>query len=442
MFEISPALPQGLSLGVDNGTVFGAPLEHLDLTEFTVWANTTRTSAYATFSMNVDWELQASVDWMKAPRNTAITPITFNWTAWSSGVVNSTTAVANQGNNGNYNSIVVDSNDKVHIVYYREDNTNLMYSTNASGSWQTTTVESSNNVGKYCSLAIDNNDGLHISYQYNSGNALKYAYKSASSSSWTKTTVDSTGGKFTSIATDSNNDPHIAYRDSGGDVGYATKSSGGSWSYGTVQSAGDIAYTSIAVDADDHIHIAYYDANNKDMYHLTNTTGSWARTFLEDIGADTGGTALDIAIDPTTDEPGISYFDMDATSLKYTYYTGSAWSATTVENGADYGRFNSIVYDSVGNVHISHERNSADDLYYTSDKTGSWVSTAIDTVNSVGTYTSIAVDSNDDLHIAYRYNSFSRTMHATVQGYTKSAALSAPMSPERHAAFRRPCPSD
>ena len=428
VFEISPDLPHGAFTGRENGTVFGTPMEHLDLTEFTVWANTTRTSAYTTFSMNVDWELQASVDWMKAPRNTAITPITFNWTAWSSGVVNSTTTVATSGNNGNYNSIVVDSNDKVHIVYYREDNANLMYSTNASGSWQTTTVESSNNVGKYCSLAIDGNDGLHISYQYNSGNALKYAYKSASSSSWTKTTVDNTGGKFTSIATDSNNNPHIAYRDSGGDVGYATKSSGGSWSYGTVQSAGDIAYTSIAVDADDHIHIAYYDANNKDMYHLTNTTGSWARTFLEDIGADTGGTALDIAIDPTTDEPGISYFDMDATSLKYTYYTGSAWSSATVENSADYGRFNSIVYDSVGNVHISHERNSADDLYYTSDKTGSWLSTAIDTTNSVGTHTSIAVDSNDDLHIAYRYNSFSRTMHATVQGYKISSAERANVS--------------
>ena len=420
-YEISPDLPQGLSLGAENGTVFGTPMEHLDQTEFTVWANTTRTSAFTTFSMNVDWELQASIDWMEVQRNTAITPITFNWTAWSSGVVNSTTTVATTGDNGNYNGIVVDSNDKVHIVYYRDDNANLMYSTNASGSWQTTTVESSNNVGKYCNLAIDGNDGLHISYQYNSGNALKYAYKSASSSGWTKTTVDNTGGKYTSIATDSNNNPHIAYRDSGGDVGYATKSSGGSWTYGTVQSAGDIASTSIAVDADDHIHIAYYDANNKDMYHLTNTSGSWARTFLEDIGTNTGGTALDIAIDPTTDEPGISYFDMDATSLKYTYYTGSAWSATTVENSADYGRFNSLIYDSTGNVHISHERNSADDLYYTSDKTGSWVSTPVDTTNSVGTYTSIAVDSNDDLHIAYRHNSFSRTMHATVQGYKISS---------------------
>ena len=89
---------------------------------------------------DVDWELQASIDWMEVQRNTAITPITFNWTAWSSGVVNSTTTVATTGDNGNYNGIVVDSNDKVHIVYYRDDNANLMYSTNASGSWQITTL--------------------------------------------------------------------------------------------------------------------------------------------------------------------------------------------------------------------------------------------------------------------------------------------------------------
>ena len=136
--------------------------------------------------------------------------------------------------------------------------------------------------------------------------------------------------------------------------------------------------------------------------------------------------AVDIAIDPTTDQPGISYFDKDATALKYTYYTGSSWSSAVVENGADYGRFNSIAYDSLGNVHISHERNSADDLYYTSDKTGSWVSTAIDTTNSAGLYTSIAVDSNDDVHIAYRYNSYYDAYHATVQGYkTESVARTA-----------------
>ena len=230
------------------------------------------------FSAGADWELLSSVDYLETTKNTAITPMTFNWTAWSSGMVNSTTSVYTSGDSGWHNSIVIDSNDKAHIVFYRDDNSNLMYSTNKTGSWVTSSIETSNNVGKYCNLAIDSNDGLHVSYQYNSGNALRYAYKSASSSSWSTTTIDNTGGKFTSIALDSNDKPHIAYRDSGGDLGYAEKT-GGSWSFSAVQSVGDTAFTSIAIDSNDDIHIAYYDANIKDMFHLTDTSGSWVRTY-------------------------------------------------------------------------------------------------------------------------------------------------------------------
>ncbi|MDA8615733.1 putative Ig domain-containing protein, partial [Candidatus Poseidoniales archaeon] len=426
-FEVEPALPTGVLLGAENGTIYGTSNVFTELTQYTVWANTTSASAFTTFSMNVDWELMPSVSTLEVQRNTAITPITFNWTAWSSGVSNSTSSVYTSGDSAWYNSIVIDSNDKAHIVFYRDDNSNLMYSTNKSGSWATSSIETSNNVGKYCNLAIDSSNGLHVSYQYNTGNALKYAYKSASSSSWSTTTIDNTGGKFTSIAIDSNDKPHIAYRDSGGDVGYAEKT-GSSWSFSSVQSANDVAFTSIAIDSDDDIHIAYYDANNNDMFHLTDTSGSWVNTYLEDIGSNTGGMSLDIAIDPTTDEPGISYFDSGATSLKYRYYTGSSWPGLTVENGADYGRFNSIAFDSLGNVHISHERNSADDLYYTSDKTGSWISTAVHTTNSAGTYTAIAIDGNDDIHIAYRYNSGTDLYHATVQGYKTGAVSRADVS--------------
>ena len=383
-YEIHPDLPSGLSFGANNGTIWGTPAEGFAAKDYTIYANTTTQSTSTSVQLMSMWQVEPSVAGVEMMKDDTLTPITFNWTTWSSGVVNSTTSVYTQGNSGWYNSIVIDSNDKAHIVFYRDDNSNLMYSTNKSGSWATSSIETSNNVGKYCNLAIDSNDGLHVSYQYNSGNSLRYAYKSASSSSWSTTTIDNTGGKFTSIAIDSNDKPHIAYRDSGGDLGYAEKT-GSSWSFNAIQSAGDIALTSIAIDSDDHIHIAYYDTSNKDMFHLTDTSGSWVRTNLEDIGSNTGGMALDIAIDPTTDEPGISYFDKDATALKYTYYTGSSWTSSTIENTADYGRFNSIAYDSLGNVHISHERNSADDLYYTSDKTGSWVTTLVHATGSTGT---------------------------------------------------------
>ena len=424
---VSPDLPAGLSMEAGTCTITGTPTALSANETYTIYANYSSSSVQLTTTiyLEVEWGLIASVDYLETPRNSAITPITFNWTAWSSGVINSTSSVYTSGQSGDYNSIAVDSNDKVHIVFYRNDNSNLYHATNASGSWVISSIETNNNVGKYCSLAIDSNDGLHVSYQYNTGNALKYAYKASGSSTWSRTTVDGTGGKFTSIAVDSNDKPHIAYRDSGGDVGYAEKT-GSSWAYGFVQTAGDIASTSIAIDSDDHIHIAYYDSSNEDMYHLTDTSGSWVRTFVEDIGWNAAGMSTDIAIDPTTDQPGISYLDASATALGYTYYTGSTWSSAVVENGGDYGRYNSIAYDSLGNVHISHERNSADDLYYTSDKTGSWVSTAIDTTNSVGLHTAIAVDSNDDIHIAYRLNTGYDVRHATVQGYkTGSVARTA-----------------
>ena len=433
-YEIEPALPTGLSIGGENGTIYGTPSVYKESIQYTVWANTTYTSAMAKFSMNVDWQLMSSVDYLEVPRNTPITPITFNWTAWTSNVTNSTTNVHSAGDSGWYNSIGIDSNDKVHIVSYRDDNTNLYYSTNITGSWVTSTLDSGSssnpNIGKYCSLAIDSNDGLHVSYFYDSSNVLKYAYKSNPSSNWQKAEVDNKGGKYTTIAIDSNDDPHIVYRDGGptygGDLAYAKCTSSctnsNSWTFGSIQSAGDITHTSLAIDSDDHIHVVYYDSNNKDMFYLHNSSGSWSsKTFIEDLGADTGGLDVDIAVNPITDQPGISYFDRDATSLKYRYYSGSSWSSAWEENGADYGRFNSIAYDSAGNVHISHERNVADDLYYTSDKTGSWVTTAISTTGSTGLHTDLAIDSNDDIHIAYRINSNTAVGHATVQGYKAGA---------------------
>ena len=75
-FEIEPTLPIGMFLGAENGTIYGTPSVFTELTEYTVWANTTSTSASTTLSMNVDWELMASVDYLEVAKNTVITPIT------------------------------------------------------------------------------------------------------------------------------------------------------------------------------------------------------------------------------------------------------------------------------------------------------------------------------------------------------------------------------
>ena len=125
-YEIHPDLPTGLSFGANNGTIWGTPTAGFSATDYTIYANTTTQSATTTVQLMSMWQVEPSVAGVEMMKDDTLTPITFNWTTWSSGVVNSTTSVSTQGDSGSYNSIVIDSNDKAHIVFYREDNANLM----------------------------------------------------------------------------------------------------------------------------------------------------------------------------------------------------------------------------------------------------------------------------------------------------------------------------
>jgi hypothetical protein len=56
----------------------------------------------------------------------------------------------------------LDSSDKVHISYFK--NNNLTYATNASGTWLTETIDGSGCSGSFTSIALDSHDKIHISY--------------------------------------------------------------------------------------------------------------------------------------------------------------------------------------------------------------------------------------------------------------------------------------
>ena len=135
----------------------------------------------------------------------------------------SISTIDSTGTVGEYTSIALDSNNKVHISYYDSSNSALKYATNASGSWAASTIDSIGDVGKYTSIAIDSNNKVHISYYDDTNDDLKYATNA--SGSWVSYAVDSTGnvGAYTSIAVDSNNKVHISYYDdTNDDLKYAT----------------------------------------------------------------------------------------------------------------------------------------------------------------------------------------------------------------------------
>ena len=86
---------------------------------------------------------------------------------WSISTIDST------GNVGDYTSIAVDSNDKVHISYRDTSNQDLKYATNSSGSWIQSTIDSSGTTGWDTSIAIGLSNIVHISYKSESGGDLK-----------------------------------------------------------------------------------------------------------------------------------------------------------------------------------------------------------------------------------------------------------------------------
>jgi hypothetical protein len=79
---------------------------------------------------------------------------------------------------GQYTSLAVGGNGRVHLSYYDQTAGNLKYATCASGclqtsSWQLQAVDTDGNVGMYTSLALAGGT-VHVSYQHRSLSDLKY----------------------------------------------------------------------------------------------------------------------------------------------------------------------------------------------------------------------------------------------------------------------------
>ena len=160
---------------------------------------------------------------------------------------------------GEYNSIAIDSSGFRHVAYYSGQigggqYYNLMYATDTSGSWVRYTVDNSVNVGQYTSIALDSNDKVHISYFDDTNTDLKYATNAGGA--WATVSVDTSSvGKYTSIAVDSNDAVHISYYDTSfRDLKYATCSAvcsqASSWNNLTIDNTGIVCllYTSDAAD--------------------------------------------------------------------------------------------------------------------------------------------------------------------------------------------------
>lgn len=124
-------------------------------------------------------------------------------------------------------AIAIDSNDKIHIAYYNWGSRDLRYYTNAYGGWVAETVESAGDAGQYVSIALDSQNKVHLSYcKAGLLGACDLHYATNKSGTWEIEEVDTDGdvGLYTSIKVSSNDIPHITYYHNGKyDLKYAVK---------------------------------------------------------------------------------------------------------------------------------------------------------------------------------------------------------------------------
>ena len=414
--EVSPSLPQGLSVNNQRCTLSGTPTEVASNQSYTVWANT---SSGDSFSTNL---------WLRVVNSAP--SISYNYNSFN--LINNTTMsptaiptnsggpipsrVIDVGSVDNQSSIAIDSNGYMHISYRDSTNKTLMYATDKSGSWVTTTVDSTSNSGTQSKIALDSNDNVHIVHF--SWPNWNLRYTSNSSGSWVSTILDSGySGHSPSIVIDSNDNIHISHvwLSSAYKMRYGTNSSG-SWIFTSVSNFTTLHYpsafsatTSMVLDSNEIPHITYtcHGPTDRDLCYTTNASGSWVWQTLETSG--NIGYDNSISID-SNNYLHISYYDQTNGDLRYATNKSGSWVYTSIDQTGDVGQDTSIGIDSDDNVHISYYDETNRNLKYATNSSGIWVNSTIDSHLDIGTSlssaasgsTSIFVESNDRVHISYQ----------------------------------------
>jgi len=306
---------------------------------------------YANDSISVSYFLSGDFDDYK-PREVRVFifgSVTSSWLSTTNTAVNTTAA------GGEYSSIAIDSNDKVHISNFESGNRKLTYCNNTLGTWNCAEPDTMSNVGKYTSIAIDSNNFVHISHQnFPSAGEGNLRYCNNTLGYWTCATVDTGGwlGWHTSIAIDSNDKVHISHWNgtSGGSHLRYCNNTLGSWTCTNVDGFYGGEFSSIAIDSNNFVHISHYNWVGSGLRYCNNTLGSWT---CATVAQYTIGIYSSMAID-SNNKIHISSLNISSPSyLNYCNNTLGYWTCTNI--GSSEGH-TSIIIDSNNKPHISHYR--------------------------------------------------------------------------------------
>jgi hypothetical protein len=370
------------------------------------------------------------------------------WHAHNTGGAWASEIVDQSGDVGHYSSIMVDTNNVVHIAYDREISrapVAVRYAQNSSGHWATEDVEQGDGVGAFPCLTIDPSGAPYLTY--NAGDNAVHLARQAGDS-WQVVSFDDGRpyNRSSAVVVDGEANLYVAYRAEAGVVFQTGK--WGALSAETVDSATAVGDSlSLAVDPSGVARVSYYDSANARTMYADNAAKAWTVTqvgegypvfirataagevtiSLGDLGVwvkaggewtqtyfDRGYSVDDCAIG--SDAQGhqhIIYIDHTGQSLRYATNAGESWQTQILQNviGGD-AHGVSLAVDGAGKNHVSFYNDLTHGLIYATDESGSWVFVPVEAGN-VGTHNSLALDADGHVHIAYHDESSGALKYAT-----------------------------
>lgn len=390
----------------------------------------------------ISWEIQDAVQGYGFGEHTSIAldkndrpHITYSYlygglyyTRWTGSSWYSEVVDTSGDRSGWFNSLALDSHGSPHISYYNQTHQSLNYARLTENGWILQPIESRPDISSlsgytfiFTSITLDGLDNPHISYFGFHDGIVRHAY--CSQNTWYIEMIDKAGkaGLYPSLALDANSYPHISYLDTSyGELKFA-RWTGSAWDIQVVDNSSFTGYfTSLALDSHGYPHISYYDLIYGSLRYARWMGSGW-EIHTVDSPADgslyTVGWYTSLALD-MYDNPHISYFDENGTSVKYAHWTGTSWDIQIIEQtSALFTKNTSIAIDSQNHPHIIYQ-------YASGGKYARWTGSNwdIQTVEDWGIWnSSLALDASDNAHISYRKYYYNGAVGLTYAHWTGSS---------------------
>ena len=313
--------------------------------------------------------------------------------------------VDTESNSGPSSSLQFDLADRPHISYNICDANRdwyLKYASHDGTSWSIEVVAppgtSPYNEGFYNCLKLDSNERPHIVHAFaGGGDELKYA--AWNGTQWEFQVLDTLTreGWDCYLALDAEDNPCISYveGETTNEALEFARWNGTSWDMETVDDNGDCGWNScLALDSLGRPHIVYVAADTSELRYARRNDSSWDIYPVDQACVDTWGNCS-IVIGPD-DRPSISYYTADYADVKYGVWNGSGFDIQVIPKQYPCGLI-ALALEADGTPHIAY---GAPELRYATWDGSDWIVESVAPA-ATGDRVSLALDSLGNPWISY-----------------------------------------